>query len=102
MFFNAKYFDLFDKEKGFCFTSTDYSSSDKIDFTVNDLINGIVKYTIECDDTTNDCVGNVMSKHMKQRFNKILPGDILNKYVWIYNEFKTGEKKKLVTIQYTV
>ena len=41
-----------------------------------------------------------MSKHMKQRFNKILPADILNKYVWVFNKFKSGNKKILVTIDF--
>jgi hypothetical protein len=102
MFFNNKYFNLFDNEKGYTIKPSQYSDTNNIDFTIKDLINGIIKYTIDYDDVENIYIGHVMSKHMKQRFNKILPGDILNKYVWMFNEFKAGNKKILVTIEYIV
>ncbi len=102
MFFNNKYFNLFDNEKGYTIKSHKCLNSDNIDFTVKDLINGVVKYTVDYDDVENIYIGNVMSKHMKQRFNKILPGDILNKYVWMFNQYKTGNKKILITIEYIV
>jgi tRNA(Ile)-lysidine synthetase-like protein len=100
IFFNVKYFNLFDNEKGYTIKTKEYSSSNEIDFTIKDLINGIVKYTIDYDDVENIYIGNVMEKHMKQRFNKILPGEILNKYIWMFNEFKAGNKKMLVEIEY--
>ena len=100
IFFNVKYFNLFDNEKGYNVNILKYSDTNNIDFTIKDLINGSIKYTVDYDDVENIYIGSVMSKHMKQRFNKILPADILNKYVWVFNKFKSGNKKILVTIDF--
>ncbi len=101
IFLNNKYFDLIDNKKSYKIDikNIDISYPD-IDFTLNDIINGVIKYTIYSNQDLICC--NVLSKYMKQRFNKILPGDILHKYVWIINNYKKGSHKHLVTINYIV
>ncbi len=99
IFLNNKYFDLIDDKKKYKIDIKNVDNSYRdINITLDNIINGIVQYTIY---SNQDLIcSSVLSKYMKQRFNKILPGDILHKYVWIVNNYKSGSHKHLITITY--
>jgi tRNA(Ile)-lysidine synthetase-like protein len=79
-------------------------------FTIDELINGQVEYElfdIDFSKFSNPCNSkskSKLSKQMKQRFNKILPIEILNKYVWLSNDFDYYliDKKSIEGIKTTV
>lgn len=54
-------------------------------FTIDQLIDGKLEYELFDIDTYP--VSDGLTKQMKQRFNTILPIEILNKYVWLSNDY---------------
>ena len=86
IFLNTKYFNL--PSEGYDIKIELESELEQdYEFNLNDLINGCVKYTTNL---------NIKPKQMKKKFNKILPSEILNKYIWAFPE----KSKYIVSITY--
>jgi len=100
-------------------TKDDLTKDDLIkenEFELYDLIMGNVHYSIYTEDNiftdnisrediSTDIIdkltiSNKLPKYMKQQFNKILPTNILNNYVWIFNKNQKGTKKYNIEILY--